>query len=376
MNRKRRRPFAQTFMLDVFMDSKARPFMIYIIINLLIGAVIFHWLEGWNWLDSFYFVVITLTTIGYGDFSPTTPITKIFAIFYSINGVIMLLFLFDLVRSVRGWDSLLTGTKQEDSAENDTTDQSSYKGDFQMSDVPVQVIVAAFQDEKAAKGALTALKQARREGLIKIENAAVLRKDAKGKLHIKETHDMGGGKGAAFGGVGGAAIGLIAGTALAAPVVVGALVGGLVAKLRDSGFSNKRLENMGQGLKPGTSAIIAVVEHTWVAKVEEALAEAQAEVITAEIQADIASQLEAGHEVAYSVIASQEGVEASRVAGGEDMVEGGKLVVDESGVYGGRFVATEEGFAVKGFAETEDGAVEALIVGVNEDEETEEDDKE
>jgi uncharacterized membrane protein len=241
-----------------------------------------------------------------------------------------------------------------------------------MSDVPVQVIVAAFQDEKAAKGALKALKQARREGLIKIENAAVLRKDEKGKLHIKETHDMGGGKGAALGGVGGAAIGLIAGTALAAPVVVGALVGGLVAKLRDSGFSNQRLETMGEGLQPGTSAIVAVVEHTWVAKVEEALAEAQAEVMTAEIQADIAEQLEAGHEVAYSVIASQEGIAAGRVAGGEDMVEGGKLVIDDTGAYGGRFVATEEGFAVEGFAATEEGVVDALVVGVPEDEEDEE----
>ncbi|MFN2236120.1 MAG: DUF1269 domain-containing protein, partial [Anaerolineales bacterium] len=163
-----------------------------------------------------------------------------------------------------------------------------------MSDNPVEVIVAAFQDEETAKNTLKQLKQASRDGLIKIENAAVLRKDEKGKLHIKETQDMGGGKGAALGGVGGAAIGLIAGAALAAPVVVGALVGGLYAKLRDSGFSNERLESMGEGLKPGTSAIIAVVEHTWVAKVEEALAEAQADVVTAEIQADIADQLEAG----------------------------------------------------------------------------------
>ena len=238
-----------------------------------------------------------------------------------------------------------------------------------MSDVPVQVIVAAFQDEKAAKSALKELKQASRDGLIKIENAAVLRKDEKGKLHIKETHDMGGGKGAALGGVGGAAIGLVAGAALAAPVVVGALVGGLVAKLRDSGFSNKRLEAMGEGLKPGTSAIIAVVEHTWVAKVEEALAEAQAEVITAEIQSDIANQLEAGHEVAYSVISSQEGMAASRVAGGEDYVEGGKLVIDDTGAYGGRFVATDDGFAVEGFAATEDGVVDALVVGVADEEE-------
>jgi uncharacterized membrane protein len=241
-----------------------------------------------------------------------------------------------------------------------------------MSDVPVQVIVAAFQDEKAAKAALKELKQASREGLIKIENAAVLRKDKKGKLHIKETHDMGGGKGAALGGVGGAAIGLVAGAALAAPVVVGALVGGLVAKLRDSGFSNKRLESMGEGLQPGTSAIVAVVEHTWVAKVEEALAEAQAEVVSAEIQADIADQLEAGHEVAYSVISSQEGMAASRVAVGEDQVEGGKLVIDDTGVYGGRFVANEDGFAVEAMAVTEDGVVDALVVGVVDDEEEEE----
>lgn len=104
MNRKRRIPFAQTFMLDVLFNPKTRPFLIYILVNIIVGAAIFHWLEDWDWLDSFYFVIITLTTIGYGDFHPTTPVTKLFTIFYSINGVIMLLFLFDLVRTVRGWD--------------------------------------------------------------------------------------------------------------------------------------------------------------------------------------------------------------------------------------------------------------------------------
>jgi len=230
------------------------------------------------------------------------------------------------------------------------------------------LVVAAFKDEDSAKAALKELKQAQKAKLIKIENAAVLRKDEKGKLHIKETHDMGGGKGAVFGGVGGAAIGLIAGPALVVPAAVGALVGGLVAKLRDSGFSNQRLETLGEGLQPGTSAIVAVVEHTWVAQVEEALAEAEADVMTAEIQADIAAQLEAGHEVAYSVIASQESFAAGRVAGGEDEIEGGALVVDESGVYGGRFVATKDGFAVEEMAVTEDGVVEALTVGVADDE--------
>lgn len=240
-----------------------------------------------------------------------------------------------------------------------------------MSDNPVQLVVAAFQEEAAAKAALKELKQAQKAKVIKIENAAVLRKDAKGKLHIKETHDMGGGKGAVFGGVGGAAIGLIGGPALLVPTAVGALVGGLVAKLRDSGFANKRLESLGEGLQPGTSAIVAVVEHTWVGQVEEALAEAEAEVMTAAIQADIAAQLEAGHQVAYTALASQEGFVAGRVAGGEDEVEGGSVVVDESGLYGGRFVATKEGFAVEEMAVTEEGVVEGLTVGVVEEEEEE-----
>src|SRR5512134_892547 len=125
-----------------------------------------------------------------------------------------------------------------------------------MSDVPVQLIVAAFRDEQTAKEALKVLKQAQREKLIKIDNAAVLRKDEKGKLHIKETADMGGGKGAALGGVAGAAIGLIAGPALLVPAAVGALVGGLTAKLRDSGFPDERLKTLGENLKPGSSAII------------------------------------------------------------------------------------------------------------------------
>src|SRR5512139_1808899 len=169
-----------------------------------------------------------------------------------------------------------------------------------MSDVPVQLIVAAFKDEKTAKEALKVLKQAQKEKLIKIDNAAVLRKDEKGKLHIRETADMGGKQGAALGGVTGAAIGLIAGPVLLVPAAVGALVGGLTAKLRDSGFSDARLKALGEGLKPGSSAIVAVVEHTWEARVKQALAEAQADVITESISADISAQLDAGHEVAYT----------------------------------------------------------------------------
>lgn len=238
-----------------------------------------------------------------------------------------------------------------------------------MSEVPVELVVAAFADEKSAKDALAGLKKAKSEGLISIESAAVLRKDSKGKLHITETEDIGGGKGAALGGVVGAGIGLIAGAALAAPLAVGALVGGLASKLRDTGFSNERLAKLGASLTPGSSAIVAVVDHTWVEKVEEALAEAGADALTESIGADIAAQLEQGHQVAYDALISEEGLVATRVAGGEDEIEASSVLVDETGVTASEFVATEDGFAVRAASITDDSVTIAGMAAVANEEE-------
>ena len=54
---------------------------------LVLGATYYHFVEGFRWLDSFYFCTITLTTIGYGDFSPKTDPGKLFTIFYVLAGV-------------------------------------------------------------------------------------------------------------------------------------------------------------------------------------------------------------------------------------------------------------------------------------------------
>lgn len=38
-----------------------------------------HWQQGWKWLDSVYYVIVTMATVGYGDFVPTKDSTKIYA---------------------------------------------------------------------------------------------------------------------------------------------------------------------------------------------------------------------------------------------------------------------------------------------------------
>ncbi len=237
-----------------------------------------------------------------------------------------------------------------------------------MSDVPVQMLIAAFNEEKAADEALHELKEAKWAGLIGIQNAAVIRRDEKNKLHIKETGDWGGGKGAVAGGAIGAAAGILLGPGALVTGAVGALIGGLAAKLRDSGFSDERLKKVGDGLKPGTSAIIAVVEHKWVAEMEKQMAEADADVFTEEIAADVSAQLDAGREVAYTALSTTDAFAAERVAVGEDEVQTSRLVITEDGLIAGNMVTTEDGTVGEAVIATEESAVYAVGASVPEEE--------
>lgn len=54
----------------------------------LIGGTLFYWtVQHWTVLDSLYFCVMTIATIGYGDLAPTGPVSKVFTIAYAILGI-------------------------------------------------------------------------------------------------------------------------------------------------------------------------------------------------------------------------------------------------------------------------------------------------
>lgn len=72
---------------DFLRDPSYRDLIVTTMIVLASGTVVYHYVEGWRWLDSLYFSFITLTTIGYGDFSPETDFGRIFTMVYVVFGI-------------------------------------------------------------------------------------------------------------------------------------------------------------------------------------------------------------------------------------------------------------------------------------------------
>ncbi len=68
-------------------DPEYRTIALALVLLLAGGTNFYHRIEGWSWLDSIYFCVVALLTVGFGDFTPQTDAGKIFTIFYLIMGV-------------------------------------------------------------------------------------------------------------------------------------------------------------------------------------------------------------------------------------------------------------------------------------------------
>ena len=140
-----------------------------------------------------------------------------------------------------------------------------------MSDNPIEIFIAKFGDEAAAKQSLEDFQAMDREGSIDLIDAAVIVRGADGKVRFEETADPSGKKWAKRGAIAGGVVGLIFPPTLIASAIVGGGAGGLWGKLRDKGFKDEDLKAVGEEMDPGTSAIIAIAEDHVIERLENGL---------------------------------------------------------------------------------------------------------
>lgn len=137
-----------------------------------------------------------------------------------------------------------------------------------MSADPKELMVVSFPDENKAQEVLGVLKQLDHEGAAELRNAAIIRRSPSGEISIHETRDFDDKQGAIAGALAGGLIGLLRGHALAG-AALGAAGGFGASKVVDLGFPDAYLRDLAEQLKPGSSAIVAVVTFT---NVERAMA--------------------------------------------------------------------------------------------------------
>jgi voltage-gated potassium channel len=92
-----------------------------------VGTVVYRYLEGWSWIDSFYFTVCTVTTVGYGDIIPSTDVSRLFTAIYALAGVSLALASLGIVGTtyLANKQAKALGTARAADAEDETTKEDA-----------------------------------------------------------------------------------------------------------------------------------------------------------------------------------------------------------------------------------------------------------
>ena len=80
---------------------------------IVVGAAIFHALEGHTYLDCVYWAVVTTTTVGYGDISPVTDIGRLFTCVYGLFSIGLVTYSLSLIAKNTLYQSLEEETSVE-----------------------------------------------------------------------------------------------------------------------------------------------------------------------------------------------------------------------------------------------------------------------
>lgn len=74
-------------MVNLVNKDKIRVALFGLLIIIIVGTFGYHLIEGWNFLESLYTTIQTISTVGYGDYTPQTGEGKLFTIILIIFGV-------------------------------------------------------------------------------------------------------------------------------------------------------------------------------------------------------------------------------------------------------------------------------------------------
>jgi uncharacterized membrane protein len=136
----------------------------------------------------------------------------------------------------------------------------------------IELFIASFTGENGADASLKDFQAAHRAGAIDLIDAAVIVHTADGKVKFEETADPSGKKWAKRGAIAGGVVGLIFPPSIIVSAAVGGGAGGIWGKIRDKGFKDEDLRELGEGLPPGSSAIIVIAEDRMIEQLERGLA--------------------------------------------------------------------------------------------------------
>ncbi|XP_031787015.1 uncharacterized protein LOC100123552 isoform X2 [Nasonia vitripennis] len=80
-------PAMSTFEIDDEFNLPISVAITILVVYIFIGATVFNIFEDWTFFESFYFVFISMSTIGFGDFVPMEPLYMMLSIVYLIFGL-------------------------------------------------------------------------------------------------------------------------------------------------------------------------------------------------------------------------------------------------------------------------------------------------
>lgn len=67
-----------------YKDPEFRVLLSIMLLLLVTGTLFYVRHEGWSYVDALYFCVMTMSTVGYGDLTPTSSVSKIFTMVYCL----------------------------------------------------------------------------------------------------------------------------------------------------------------------------------------------------------------------------------------------------------------------------------------------------